>query len=82
VGNYRDAREECDWLSFSFLFFFVSDVDPKPSDSIQSLYDLVANIPHDSTAASTSSAGKGPGVTKKSDPKDEGETSWKVGVRQ
>lgn len=56
-------------------------VDPKPSDPIQSLYDLVANIPHDSTAASTSSSGTGPGVTKKSDPKEEGETSWKIHLR-
>lgn len=56
------------------------DVDPKPSDPMHTVYDLISNVTLDTTAASTSSTGKGPGVTKK-DPSDEEKTTWKIHVR-
>jgi U4/U6.U5 tri-snRNP-associated protein 2 len=43
-------------------------------------YDLLSNITLYTTSASTSSAGTGPGVSKK-DPSDEAQTSWKIHVR-
>jgi len=60
-----------------------ADVDPKPSDPIQSTYDLLSNVTLDSNLASTSSTGTGPGVTKstKINPDEEGHMAWKIHVR-
>lgn len=58
-----------------------SDVDPPPHAPISTLYDLVGNVPHEATTASTSSAGTGPGISKKRD-QDEGQTIWKVRSRR
>jgi U4/U6.U5 tri-snRNP-associated protein 2 len=45
-------------------------------------YDLLANVSLDTTGASTSSAGTGPGVSKaKRDPNDEPQMTWKIHVR-
>ncbi|EIW66824.1 hypothetical protein TREMEDRAFT_34460 [Tremella mesenterica DSM 1558] len=55
-------------------------VDPKPSDPLHSVYDLLSNVTLDSTVASTSSTGTGPGVSKR-DPSEEGQTTWKIHVR-
>ena len=61
----------------------IPDVDPKPSDPIHSVYDLLSNVTLDSNLASTSSSGKGPGVTKatKVNPDEEGFMAWKIHVR-
>ncbi|GFZ42687.1 Probable inactive ubiquitin-specific-processing protease 10 [Saitozyma sp. JCM 24511] len=57
-------------------------VDPKPSDPMHTQYDLLANVSLDTTGASTSSAGTGPGVSKaKRDPNDEPQMTWKIHVR-
>lgn len=55
-----------------------ADVDPKPSSPLQTMYNLLANVPHESTIASTSSAGVGPGVSQKKKDKVEDDTTWKV----
>ena len=57
------------------------DVDPKPSDSIHTIYDLLSNVTLDSTIASTSSSGTGPGVSKKKNPDEEAQMAWKIHVR-
>jgi hypothetical protein len=54
------------------------DVDPKPSSPMASMYDLIANIPHETTGASTNA---GPSGTSKKDQREEGSTVWKVHVR-
>lgn len=60
----------------------IIDVDPLPSDPLDTIYDLLSNITLDSTQASTSSSGTGPGISKKkTDPREEGETSWKIHLR-
>lgn len=43
-----------------------------------SMYDLIANIPHETTGASTNA---GPSGTSKKDQREEGSTVWKVHVR-
>ncbi|CAK9787134.1 cysteine proteinase [Cutaneotrichosporon oleaginosum] len=52
-------------------------VDPKPSDPIHMVYDLLSNITLDTTVASTT-AGQASG---KRDPADEGVTTWKIHQR-
>lgn len=47
----------------------------KPSSNLSCLYDLVANIPHEASTASTGQAAAG---TIKKGEKEEGETVWKV----
>jgi hypothetical protein len=42
------------------------------------MYNLLANVPHESTVASTSSAGTGPGISLKKSSKVEDDTTWKV----
>ncbi len=44
------------------------------------MYDMVANIPHESTSASTSSAATGPGMSKR-DPRELDSTAWKIHLR-
>ncbi|KAJ9125141.1 hypothetical protein QFC22_000095 [Naganishia vaughanmartiniae] len=56
-------------------------VDPKPSSPLQTMYSLLANVPHESTIASTSSAGLGPGVSQKKKDKLEDDASWKIHLR-
>ncbi|GHJ85715.1 hypothetical protein NliqN6_2117 [Naganishia liquefaciens] len=56
-------------------------VDPKPSSPLQTMYNLLANVPHESTVASTSSAGTGPGISTKKSSKAEDDTTWKVHLR-
>ena len=56
-----------------------ADVDPKPSSPMASVYDLIANIPHETTSASTNAGGSG-SSSKKND-REEGDTVWKVHVR-
>ncbi|WVN85783.1 uncharacterized protein L203_100934 [Cryptococcus depauperatus CBS 7841] len=57
-------------------------VDPKPSDPMHTQYDLLSNIFLDTTSASTSSAGTGPGVSKKTPAQgEENQMSWKIHVR-
>lgn len=59
-----------------------SDVDPKPSDPLHTVYDLLSSVTLDSTVPATSSSGTGPGVTKKKmKAEDEGQTTWKIHVR-
>ncbi|WWD16587.1 hypothetical protein CI109_101015 [Kwoniella shandongensis] len=55
-------------------------VDPKPSDPMHTQYDLLSNVTLDTTTASTSTSGTGPGVSKKNQA-DEGQISWKIHVR-
>ena len=43
-------------------------------------YDLLSNVTLDSTVASTSSSGTGPGVSKKN-PEENAQTTWKIHVR-
>jgi U4/U6.U5 tri-snRNP-associated protein 2 len=45
------------------------------------VYDLLSNVTIDSTIASTTSGGTGPGVSKKKNADDEGQTTWKIYVR-
>jgi U4/U6.U5 tri-snRNP-associated protein 2 len=45
-----------------------------------SVYDLIANIPHETTSASTNAGGSGASSSKKND-REEGDTVWKVHVR-
>ncbi|BEI83442.1 hypothetical protein CcaverHIS002_0400460 [Cutaneotrichosporon cavernicola] len=52
-------------------------VDPKPSDPIHLVYDLLSNVTLDTTVASTT-AGQASG---KRDPADEGVTTWKIHQR-
>jgi U4/U6.U5 tri-snRNP-associated protein 2 len=52
-------------------------VDPKPSDPIHMVYDLLSNITLDTTVASTT-AGQASG---KRDPSEEGVTTWKIHQR-
>lgn len=52
-------------------------VDPRP---LSTVYDLLGNVPLESTIASTTSSGTGPGITKKSMKTDD-ETRWKVHLR-
>jgi len=54
------------------------DVDPKPSDPMHTMYDLLANVTIDSTVASTTTSGA---ENKKKDPSDEAQTSWKIFLR-
>jgi U4/U6.U5 tri-snRNP-associated protein 2 len=42
------------------------------------MYNLLANVPHESTIASTSSTGTGPGISLKKSSKVEDDTTWKV----
>ncbi|KAJ9108774.1 hypothetical protein QFC21_000094 [Naganishia friedmannii] len=56
-------------------------VDPKPSSPMQTMYSLLANVPHESTIASTSSAGIGSGVSQKKKDKAEDDTTWKIHLR-
>jgi U4/U6.U5 tri-snRNP-associated protein 2 len=56
------------------------DVDPKPSDSLHSVYDLLSSVTLNSTTASTTSSGTGPGVSKKNGT-EENQASWKIHVR-
>lgn len=58
----------------------LADVDPKPSDPLHTVYDLVSNVTLDSTTASTTSAGTGPGISKKGQT-DGDKASWKIHVR-
>jgi hypothetical protein len=44
-----------------------------------SVYDLIANIPHETTSASTNAGGSG--ASSKKNERDEGDTVWKVHVR-
>ncbi|KAJ9112780.1 hypothetical protein QFC20_002106 [Naganishia adeliensis] len=53
-------------------------VDPKPSSPLQTMYNLLANVPHESTIASASSAGTGPGISLKKSSKVEDDTTWKA----
>ncbi|WVQ78724.1 hypothetical protein IAT38_000811 [Cryptococcus sp. DSM 104549] len=55
-------------------------VDPKPSDPMFTQYDLLSNVFLDTTTASTSSAGTGPGISKRN-PAEEGQMAWKIHVR-
>jgi U4/U6.U5 tri-snRNP-associated protein 2 len=57
-----------------------SDVDPKPSDPMHSVYDLLSSVTLESTTASTTSTGTGPGVSKKN-PNEENQAAWKIHVR-
>ena len=45
-----------------------------------SVYDLIANIPHETTSSSTNAGGSGASSSKKND-REEGDTVWKVHVR-
>jgi U4/U6.U5 tri-snRNP-associated protein 2 len=56
-----------------------ADVDPKPSSPMASVYDLIANIPHETTSASTNAGSQG--LSTKKNDRDEGDTVWKVHVR-
>jgi U4/U6.U5 tri-snRNP-associated protein 2 len=56
------------------------DVDPKPSDPIHTVYDLLSSVTLRSTTASTTSSGTGPGVSKKN-AGEENQASWKIHVR-
>lgn len=59
-------------------------VDPKPSDPIHTVYDLLSNVTLDQTTASTASAGTGANSSasnSKKDPDQEGQTTWKIHVR-
>ena len=44
------------------------------------MYDLLSNVTLDSTIASTSSSGTGPGVAKKN-PDEDAQMMWKIHVR-
>lgn len=44
------------------------------------VYDLLSNVTLDSTVASTTSGGTGPGVAKR-DPEEQGQTTWKIHCR-
>lgn len=44
------------------------------------MYDLLSNVTLDSTTASTTSAGTGPGISKKGTA-DENKAKWKIHVR-
>lgn len=44
-----------------------------------SVYDLIANIPHETTSASTNAGSQG--LSTKKNQRDEGDTVWKVHVR-
>ncbi|TXT10954.1 hypothetical protein VHUM_01705 [Vanrija humicola] len=59
-------------------------VDPKPSDPIHTVYDLLSNVTLDQTAASTASAGTGANSSASNSKKDndgEGQLTWKIHVR-
>lgn len=51
------------------------DVDPKPSDPLHLVYDLLSNVTLNSTVRSTTSK------TEKQDPSEEGNTSWEIHTR-
>ncbi|AFR97819.1 U4/U6.U5 tri-snRNP-associated protein 2 [Cryptococcus neoformans C23] len=57
-------------------------VDPKPSDPMHTQYDLLSNVFLDTTTASTSSSGTGPGISKRNPaPGEENQMSWKIHIR-
>ncbi|WVQ74574.1 hypothetical protein IAR50_004175 [Cryptococcus sp. DSM 104548] len=57
-------------------------VDPKPSDNVHTQYDLLSNVFLDTTAASTSTSGTGPGITKRTPQQgEENQMFWKIHVR-
>lgn len=78
--DLKDCESGPVLVSLIVLIFDLPDVDPKPSSPLQTMYNLLANVPHESTIASTSSAGTGPGISLKKSSKVEDDTTWKASI--